>query len=350
MILNNIKNQKERLMTCLWLGGEVNINDLKCVVTESYLLNLLYRLERSRLIKRKKYEGIKTVSLTDLGIEYVCQHYYLYANESPAGNLYEKSVGKDETNRKQKRAKSFIAFSNAGINVCTTANIPNISETVSEAIYIDSFNLKKKMGAEVQGSRVTGVYITKDETFKVFATDGMFQTLLPVEQRFEYRLQNKLMKNNLASKYMRDIIMCSFIEDMIPFLNYKRETGEGGGKIYNITSTDRNKYFVPTEHAKLQLGILGNMKRRNETINEILSNNLNCKVSNKVFEKYNDGLITSILDLNLGLIKDIRQRINEGEKITVICLEDYIPFFNKLFREQTDFITVTKDDILELIR
>lgn len=349
MILRNIMNQKERLLTALWMGGEVNVKDLETIITPKYLPNLLYRLDQDRLIKRKRYSGIRTVSLSDRGIEFVCRKYGLFSDDSPSGDLYEKTVGKDETVRKQRRARGFISFSNAGVFITNDAS--RMFEETKEPFYVDSYELKKSLGPEVQGSRVSGIYLTKGETFRVYSTDGLFQIFDSIEERLVARLRNTIMRNNEAARKINDIVLCHSIEDMAPFVNNNKQIGKNGAKLYAVTAGDTCKYFIPSDNCKRQLSIITDENIREKKINDVLSKSLGVTVSNKEFSPMGDGYVVSVLDLNLGTIRKIMEHINikNAKPLTVIWHENYESVFIKIFKDKVNYVSISDEQLEEII-
>jgi hypothetical protein len=346
MNLKNIANKKERILSALWLGGEVNVKDLKYIVEGSYLPNLLNRLEKEKLIRRKKYRNVKVAYLTDEGIDYVCLHYYLYNKDSPVENLYERSIKNEEVMRKEKRAKAYIAFSFAGVKILQT--IPDISTKTQEQMYIDSYKLKKKLGDEVRGSRITGIYFTPDEVYRVFSTEGNFIISPPVEKRVITRLRTKIMENNETKKKIKDIVLCSNIEQISMLINEKNVT-ISGGSMYKIYTNERNQYYVPLCDAAEQIQLISNIKNRDVEINNILSRNVGNEISNRKLIEYENGYIVNILDLNLGIIQTVFEMSRKGKNITVICRQKYITFFNNLFQQKVEFITISDEDFKLLI-
>jgi len=354
MQLNRIENQKERVLTALWMGGEVNVNDLYMCVNEKYLPNLLYRLEKSGLIKRRKAKGldIKTACLTEDGIDYVYLNYGLHPQDSPSGDLNVKTTGADSINRKQRRARSFMAFSNAGYEI--TNEVPNITHEVNEPIYIDSYNLKKELKAEVQGARASGVFMTPNELFLVYPENEHFQIQNKYELSFLDRLQRKMELND-ARMNTGEIVLSSSNEMLEKLILTTRRREIGGGS-YIVKSSDRNKFFVSANHeTATQLMLLSHMAERNEVINEKLSDLLGTPVSNLEFKNFKDGYIINLLDLNLGLIKATHELIFKKKKVYVLCMLEQEEMFKELFTKTInreayiELITIPKEDILSIL-
>lgn len=349
MILRNITNQKERILTALWIGGEVNPKELETIITKKYLPNLLYRLETEGLIKRKRYKGLRTVRLSDKGIEFVCKNYRLFANDSPSGNLYDRTVGKDEVVKKQRKARALISFSGSGIEVTNDAS--RLMTETTQPVYVDAGEIKRNLGPEVQGSRISGIYLTENETFRVYASDGLFQIFETTEDRIITRLKNMLMRNNDAAKLINDMVICNTIEDMLPFVNVNRQIGRNGAKLYSVSKGEENKYFIPADNCKIQLDIISDEAIRDKVINEVLSNSLGTEVTNRELTVFNDGYIISLLDLNMGNIKMVMEymTLKNAKPVTVVWLDEYEDVFEIIFKNRVSHVGVSRGQIEEII-
>jgi len=363
--IRTIKSNRERLLTLLFIGGEIAVNDIEVYITPKYVPNLLYRLQSEGLIKRHKYGRVRTVYLTDAGINFVYKKYGLYSTDSAVENLFDRTVGKEECIRTQRRARSFVAFASAGIDI--EKKYERMRTPFKESFYIDSLVYKPNLGKEIKGSRATGLFVTKHEVYTVYSSEGMFNYIQTIEDRAKRRINNQLMSNNKVEKKEGEIILCTSINELGEFLNtdraverttkYLDNNQKLKTKSYEIAGND--KYFIPLCCAETLIRLHEDIITRDEKLNEIFSQKLNkgVNVSNKELNTYissktnSKEYIVSIIDLNLLTLKRINDAVRKHKKnVTVIGDEKFQKFFEDFWgSEYVRYIPFKTEVLLEMV-
>lgn len=337
-------NMTEKVIMCLSIYEEVNQEDLKCIIPKEKLSKHINRLQTRGLIKKRKVKNIKTLSLTLDGVNHLTRYdsfwYDTYKLDAPLEQRDEYRM------TYQRRVRSQLAFIVGNIKADM---FTKIEESINTPIYLDSYSVKKQLGEEIKGSRATGFCITPEETFITYATEGGFAVIPPVEDKLKNRLKN-LLPQTSARDEMKEIVITTNIESIKNILKPTRYVNKLM-QTYTATMTEREKYFVPIEYARLQIPLITHKKLRDEFINRKLSEVIGSKVNNRECINYSeDRKIVSLLDLNLGLISYTRAMSTGGQNITAVVLDKYQPFFDKLFNGLVEFMTVTEEDIYSIMR
>ncbi len=66
------------------------------------------------------------------------------------------------------------------------------------------------------------------------------------------------------------------------------------------------------------------------------------RISNREITDYDNGKVVNLLDLNMGLIKQVRYYADDGKNVTAIILSEYEEFFNELYNHTVNLITINE--------
>lgn len=357
--ISDLKGISERVLTVLSLYEYVNINDFRAVLKSVNtgnkskprdISNNIRQLKHRGYINVKKDDNIKLLSITDKGLKRLENIYndlqYTY------GLNIELTENRAYSRKKyQEHVRGQLAFIEGGVNAKRNATI---ADGDREPTYIDMHKIKKELGEEVRGSRVTGLLLTPEESYMVYCSEGGFLKIEVTERQIKKRLISRLFPQSRERSELKDIVLCPSLKNINGLL-FNRVQVNKKSTNYIARETDRNKYLMTMEEPELQTFLLTHKKFRDETLNEELFESLADalpgvkRISNREFTDYDNGKVVNLLDLNLGLIKKAKNYCMEGQMIALIILSEYEEFFENYFADSdVVFIKIPKKQIMNL--
>lgn len=343
--MSDIERTTERLLTSIGTFSIVNQSDLRAVLPDKDISNNIRQLKYKGLVNAKNIRGMRLLYLTDEGQERLTKYQNHMQEKYELDRVLEQRDYSREAYQRHSRGK--IAFVEGNVNATRMATIEMGDR---EAVYIDSYIIKKHMGYgdDIRSSRVTGICLTPDESFVVYCCEGGFTKVDRTERAFKSKLLRTLPQSKNRSE-LKEIVVGSDISAIYGVMFGRRQVNLETTS-YIAEATDRDKYYVPIEQSGLQIKLLTHAKFRDETINTTLEQSLIetetlpglKRISNREITDFENGKIANLLDLNIGLIKQVKYYADEGKNMSAIILAEYKKFFNELFEGKVDFIEIEK--------
>ena len=357
----------QQILTAINLCEVVNTDDLKALFPKNDISNNIRQLKYRGLVNTGMMDDIKYVEITEKGKKKVEKY----------GNAMERVYGFEDIPylssshkkiRHQRHSKAMLAFIESGIK---SNKYLTLQDGENEAVYIDGYTIKKELGEEVKGARVTGVLLTPTETFTVYSCENRgFAIISQTEKSYKQRLITHT-PNTKERSYVKDIVVATSINVINNFL-FNKKTLRENLRNYTADNSKKDQFLVPMENFEFQIKFLADGKMRNETLNKILlksvnKNGTNVKeISNIRFTEYEkmqepkssederEGkmLIGNLLDLNLGMIKEAYGKMLDDnvKEMKLLILADYEDFFKELYTDKKiELVCISKDDINEIM-
>ena len=339
----DIKGTTERLVTCIGAFTIVNQADLVAIMPGKDVGNNIRQLKHNGIVETKNIDGMKLIYLTEKGQKKLEKYGNYFQEEFELDFFLEPRDYSRKSYQRHSRGK--IAFMVGGVNV---SNIADMNMGDNTPVYIDGYKIKKAMGYgdEIRSSRVTGICLTPEESFVVYCCEGGFTKVERTEQAYKNKLIRTLPQSRNRSE-LKEIVVGTDIKSLKGLLYGRRQVNRDTTN-YIADSTDRNKYFVPVDCSRLQIRLLINAEFRDEIINRRLEESLSDvlpglkRISNREITDYDNGKVVNLLDLNMGLIKQVRYYADDGKNVTAIILSEYEEFFNELYNHTVNLITINE--------
>lgn len=91
---------------------------------------------------------------------------------------------------------------------------PSISILAFANVHVNSNKIKKELGEEVRGSRVTGLLLTPEESYMVYCSEGGFLKIEVTERQIKKRLISRLFPQSRERSELKDIVLCPSLKNI----------------------------------------------------------------------------------------------------------------------------------------